>query len=137
MSNKQVKSIVTPEVLLMDKRSCDSLLKGILREKIMDDEKKNLIQKERQILRNKLALKHNQRIIQANQLGVKMRASSINMNDKEKLKLNLNKIQADTTSLEVNPGANSSIENTSAGLNETFLNSKRMNNTTYGDASLL
>lgn len=103
----------------------------------MDDEKKNLIQKERQILRNKLALKHNQRIIQANQLGVKMRASSINMNDKEKLKLNLNKIQADTTSLEVNPGANSSIENTSAGLNETFLNSKRMNNTTYGDASLL
>lgn len=92
MSNKQVKSIVTPEVLLMDKRSCDSLLKGILREKIMDDEKKNLIQKERQILRNKLALKHNQRIIQANQLGVKMRASSINMNDKEKLRLNLNKI---------------------------------------------
>ena len=40
-------------------------------------------------------------------------------------------------SLEVNPGANSSVENTSAGLNDTFLNSKRLNHTTYGDASLL
>ena len=44
---------------MMDKRSCDSLLKGILKEKMLDDEKKNLIQKERQMLRNKLALKHN------------------------------------------------------------------------------
>lgn len=57
--------------------------------------------------------------------------------NKDQLRLNLNKIQADNTSLEVNQGANSSIENTSAGLNETFLNSKRLNNTTYGDASLL
>lgn len=66
-----------------------------------------------------------------------MRATSINQNDKDQLKLNLNKIQADNTSLEVNAGANSSIENTSAGLNETFLNSKRMNNTTFGDASII
>ena len=65
-----------------------------------------------------------------------MRASSINQHDKEQLKLNLNKIQADNTSLEVNQGQNSSIENTSAGLNETFLNSKRLNNTTFGDASI-
>ena len=59
VSAKGVKNIVTPSVLMMDKRSCDSLLRGILKEKIMDDERKNLIQRERQILRNKLALKHN------------------------------------------------------------------------------
>ena len=40
-------------------------------------------------------------------------------------------------SLEVNQGANTSVENTSLGLNDTFLNSKRLNQTTYGDASLL
>ena len=39
--------------------------------------------------------------------------------------------------MEANPGAHSSIENSSVGLNETFLNSKRMNNTTFGDASIL
>ena len=86
---------MTPNVLMMDKRSCDSLLKGILKEKIMDDQKKNQIQKERQMLRNKLALKHNQRIFQANQIGVKLRASSINTNDRENLRLNLNKLQVD------------------------------------------
>lgn len=86
---------MTPNVLIMDKRSCDSLLKGILKEKIMDDEKKNQIQKERQMLRNKLALKHNQRIFQSNQIGVKLRASSINTNDRENLRLNLNKLQVD------------------------------------------
>lgn len=47
VSSKQVKNIVTPNVLMMDKRSCDSLLKGILKEKMLDDEKKNLIQRER------------------------------------------------------------------------------------------
>ena len=43
VSKKQVKNIVTPNILNMDKRSCDSLLKGILKEKKDDDAKKNLI----------------------------------------------------------------------------------------------
>ena len=46
---------------MMDKRSCDSLLKGILKEKIMDDQKKNQIQKERQML-PRLAVKERKRI---------------------------------------------------------------------------
>ena len=47
VSKKQVNSIVTKNILNMDKRSCDSLLKGILKEKMQDDDKKSLIQKER------------------------------------------------------------------------------------------
>lgn len=43
----------------MDKMSCDNLLNAILDEKKQDDTKQNIIQKERQIARNKLAIKHN------------------------------------------------------------------------------
>lgn len=71
VSKSQVKSIVTPNVLNMDKRSCDGLLKEILKEKIADDAKKNLVQQERGLLRNKLALRHNQRMLQQERLGVK------------------------------------------------------------------
>jgi len=71
VSKSQVKSIVTPNVLNMDKRSCDGLLKEILKEKIADDAKKNLVQQERWLLRNKLALRHNQRMLQQERLGVK------------------------------------------------------------------
>lgn len=77
----------------MDKRSCDSLLKGILHEKIQDDNKRNAIQKERQMLRNKLALKHNQRIYQASKIGVRISPTrSQNASKNELLKLNLNQI---------------------------------------------
>ena len=76
----------------MDKRSCDSLLKGILKEKKDDDAKKNLIQRERWHLRNKLAIKHNKRLDLANQIGVKTRIPSKMSNKKNDLKLNLNVI---------------------------------------------
>jgi hypothetical protein len=38
-----VSNIVTPSVLKMDKRSCDNLLKEILKEKREEDEKKFLL----------------------------------------------------------------------------------------------
>jgi len=60
--SKKVKSIVTERVLQMDKTSCDNLLNAILDEKRQEDEKKRLIQQERQAARNKLISKHNQRI---------------------------------------------------------------------------
>lgn len=39
----QVKQVVTPRVLEMDRRSCDKLLKGILKEKQLEHDKKALI----------------------------------------------------------------------------------------------
>ena len=66
LPSNQVNSIVTPLVLRIDKRSCDNLLKEILKEKKEDDEKKYLMQKERAAERNKLAFRHNERINLAN-----------------------------------------------------------------------
>ena len=43
----------------MDKRSCENLLQSILEEKQKEDEKKQIIQQERLINRNKVAYKHN------------------------------------------------------------------------------
>ena len=43
LPSNQVKNIVTPLVLRLDKRSCDNLLKEILKEKREEDEKKNLM----------------------------------------------------------------------------------------------
>ena len=43
LPSNQVNSIVTPLVLRLDKRSCDNLLKEILKEKKEDDEIKRAI----------------------------------------------------------------------------------------------
>lgn len=56
---EKVSSIVTKRILEMDKKSCDGLLNAIIDEKRAEDTKQNLIQKERFIARNKLALRHN------------------------------------------------------------------------------
>lgn len=61
----------------MDKRSCDNLLKGILNEKIEQDKTYQIRQTERQNCRNKLKQKHNERLVQAEKIGVKTKLSSI------------------------------------------------------------
>ena len=61
----------------MDKRSCDNLLKGILNEKIEQDKTYQIRQTERQNGRNKLKQKHNDRLVQAEKIGVKTKLSSI------------------------------------------------------------
>lgn len=43
LPSNQVSNIVTPLVLKMDKRSCDNLLKEILKEKKEEDQKKFLL----------------------------------------------------------------------------------------------
>jgi hypothetical protein len=76
-------------------------------------------------------------LVQASQIGVKTKFSPKNSVDaKTGLRLNLNQMQNMSPSIEANH-ANTSIENTSMGLNETFLNSKRLNQTTFGEASQL
>ena len=72
MPKRQVDNIVTKRVLDMDKGSCDNLLNAILEQKKSEDMKQNIIQRERQLQRNKLAIKHNLRIEQAERLGVKI-----------------------------------------------------------------
>lgn len=76
LPSNQVNNIVTPLVLRLDKRSCDNLLKEILKEKREEDEKKNLMQKERTAERNKLKFRHNERISLAQQIGIKVKNAS-------------------------------------------------------------
>ena len=59
----------------MDKRSCDNLLKGILKEKKDQDQKFSILQMERQKGRNKLKTRHNERLILAERIGVKNKFS--------------------------------------------------------------
>ena len=78
---KSVNTIVTDRVLSMDKRSCDNLLKGILQEKRDLDQKHQTMQIERQKIRNKLKMKHNERIIMAEKLGVKNKSTNRGNNE--------------------------------------------------------
>ena len=54
--------LVTPTVLKMDRASCDHLLKAILEEKKDEDYKQNVIQMTRLAERNKMMMKHNDRL---------------------------------------------------------------------------
>lgn len=59
MDDKTVSQVVTDRVLKMDRDACDTLLNTFLNEKIENDAKKSIIKTERQIVRTKLAEKHN------------------------------------------------------------------------------
>ena len=62
LPQKQVDGIVTNRVLRMDKKSCENLLKGILKEKQDDDNKKKMVQMNRLAERTKVMERHNGRI---------------------------------------------------------------------------
>lgn len=59
----------------MDRASCDHLLKAILEEKKDEDFKQNVIQMTRLADRNRLMLKHNERLQLAERIGVKVKGS--------------------------------------------------------------
>lgn len=83
----QVKQVVTPRVLDMDRQSCDILLKGILQDKQQENTMRALQQRERRASLNKLAHKHNERLALAQRLGVKHKGhamkASPNSRDRE------------------------------------------------------
>ena len=72
LPDNQVKNIVTTRVLNMDKRSCENLLQAILDEKKHDHDKRTIQQDSRQEERNKLKKSHNDRLLLAERIGVKM-----------------------------------------------------------------
>ena len=57
--------------------SCDNLLTAILEDKKEDDIKKRTIKNEMMQERNKLMMKHNQRLDNAEKLGIKYKNASI------------------------------------------------------------
>ena len=72
LPSKGVQRIVTDKILKYDKISCDSILKGILEEKQLDDYRKNLIQKNRLDLRAKLNSRHNKIVDLEKRSGVRL-----------------------------------------------------------------
>ena len=72
LPSKGVQRIVTDKILSYDKISCDSILKGILEEKQLDDYRKNLIQKNRLDLRAKLNMRHNKMVDLEMRSGVRL-----------------------------------------------------------------
>lgn len=59
----------------MDRASCDHLLKAILEEKKDEDFKQNVIQMTRLADRNRMMQKHNDRLVQADKIGVKVKGN--------------------------------------------------------------
>lgn len=74
--------IVTPKVLEMDKKSCENLLQAILEEKKEEDFRKQIMYNEKLIIRNKTMEKHNQQLSHLASLGVKIRDSTSELNNK-------------------------------------------------------
>jgi hypothetical protein len=71
-----VKAIITDSVLRMDQRSCDTILKAMLREKQEEDFKKQIRNQEQLISRNKTVFKHNKQLRNLESIGVKVRHNS-------------------------------------------------------------
>lgn len=59
MPPAMVTTVVTKKVLKMDQYGCDALLKRMLEDQKQEDEKRSIIQAERQAERNKLNFNHN------------------------------------------------------------------------------
>jgi hypothetical protein len=66
----------------MDKMSCDNLLNSILVDKVNEDLKQKTIQFERLQKRNDLVHRHNERIAQAEKIGIKYKNSKIMPTDR-------------------------------------------------------
>lgn len=99
----QVKQVVTPRVLEMDRRSCDKLLKSILEEKQEENNKKAKVQKERRASLNRLAHAHNERLALANRLGVKIKGRPIMPSPEVKIRENFNTAQDRLITIEPKP----------------------------------
>jgi len=71
-----VKSIITDNVLRMDQRSCDTILRAILKEKQEEDTRKQIRSQEKFINRNKTVYRHNKQLKNLESIGVRVRHQS-------------------------------------------------------------